>query len=85
VLREAAELFAAFPEVPALALLNAATSGGADALGLPTLGALEPGRAPGLLLADCGGRVPDDPANWLLREGEPELRWLVRAAPPALS
>jgi len=82
VLREAAELHAAFPEVPALALFAAATSGGADALGIDSMGSLEPGKAPGLLHADLGGASTDDPAGWLLRAGNPNLAWIRRSAPP---
>jgi cytosine/adenosine deaminase-related metal-dependent hydrolase len=65
VLREAAELHAAFPEVPSL------------------VGSLEPGRSPGLLLADTDGHTPDDPAGWLLEQAEARLHWLARPAPPA--
>mgnify|MGYP002632914595 CR=1 FL=1 len=83
VLREAAELHAAYPEVPSLVLFNAATAGGADALALDSMGALEPGRAPGILHADTGSITPDDPCGWLLRAGDPELSWLARPAPPA--
>ena len=67
-----------------MVLLRAATEGGADALGLETMGALEPGRAPGLLHVTTLGRTPDDPCGWLLRAGQPDLSWLVRAAPPPL-
>ena len=82
VLREASELHAAFPEVPALVLFTAATAGGADALGLPSMGSLQPGKAPGLLHADLAGATTDDPAGWLLRAGEPNLAWISRPAPP---
>jgi len=85
VLREAGELWASFPEVPSMVLFRAATEGGADALGLETMGALEAGRAPGLLHVDTAGRTPDDPCGWLLRAGTPDLSWLVRAAPPPLA
>ncbi|MCO4770023.1 MAG: amidohydrolase family protein [Deltaproteobacteria bacterium] len=85
VLREAAELHAAYPEVPSMVLITAATSGGADALGLETMGALAQGRAPGLLRVDTHGYTPDDPCGWLLRAGNPDLSWLVRAAPPPLA
>lgn len=85
VLREAAELHASNPEVPTMVLLRAATEGGADALGLETMGALEPGRAPGLLHVNTLGRTPNDPCGWLLRAGNPDLSWLVRAAPPPLA
>ena len=82
VLREAAELHAAFPEVPSMVLFGAATAGGADALGLESMGALAPGRAPGLVHVQTHGVTPDDPCGWLLRAGTPDLSWLVRAAPP---
>ncbi len=83
VLREAAELHAAYPEVPAMVLIRAATSGGADALGLDTVGSFTPGAAPGLLRVDTNGLVPDDPCGWILRAGDPQLSWLVRPGPPA--
>ncbi len=83
VLREAAELHAAYPEIPSLVLLEAATDGGAQALGLHSMGSLQPGKSPGILHADTGRHVPDDPAGWLLRAGEPDVSWLVRPAPPA--
>jgi len=82
VLREAAELHAAFPEVPAMVLMQAALSGGADALGIDSVCTFDPGCAPGLLHADTAGFVPDDPCGWMLREGTPDLNWLVRPAPP---
>ena len=82
VLREAAELHAAFPEVPAITLFSAATLGGADALGLHSMGSLEPGKAPGLLHAALGSTDTDDPAGWLLRAGDPDLAWISRPAPP---
>ena len=85
VLREAAELHASYPEVPSMVLFGAATAGGADALGLETMGSLEEGRAPGLLSVDTHGVTPDDPYGWLLRAGNPDLSWLVRAAPPPLA
>jgi len=84
VLREAAELHASYPEVPSMVLFEAATAGGADALGLETMGGLEAGKAPGLLRVDTHGYTPDDPCGWLLRAGNPDLSWLVRAAPPPL-
>jgi cytosine/adenosine deaminase-related metal-dependent hydrolase len=85
VLREAAELHAAYPEVPTMVLLRAATAGGAEALGLETMGSLARGRAPGLLHVHGTGGTPDDPCGWLLRAGNPDLSWLVRAAPPPLA
>lgn len=82
VLREAAELHAAFPEVPAMVLLRAAMQGGADALGIDSVGSFDPGSAPGLLHIDTGGLVPDDPCGWMLRAGTPDMNWLMRPAPP---
>ncbi len=82
VLREAAELHAAYPEVPAMVLLKAAMSGGADALGIDSAGSFEPGHAPGLLHVDTGDVVPEDPCHWVLEAGTPDLNWLVRPAPP---
>jgi cytosine/adenosine deaminase-related metal-dependent hydrolase len=84
VLREAAELLAGAPEIPALSLLRAATVGGAEALGIPNLGRLQVGVSPGLLHAATPGGTPDDPAGWLLRQ-VPDLHWLCRAAPPSAS
>ncbi len=84
VLREAAELRAAYPEVPALSLVHAATAGGADALNLPGLGSLEPGRSPGLLHTSTGATTPNDPCGWLLDAGTPDFNWLERAAPPQI-
>lgn len=49
VLAEAAALRARFPTVPARALFAMCTAWGADALGLPLHGRLEPGARPGLL------------------------------------
>jgi len=85
VLQEAAELHASYPEVPSMVLLRAATAGGAEALGLETMGALAPGRSPGLLHVNSQGATPNDPCGWMLRAGQPDLSWLVRAAPPPLA
>ncbi|MEE2828345.1 MAG: amidohydrolase family protein [Myxococcota bacterium] len=82
VLREAAELHAAFPEIPSLVLLNAATAGGADALSLDSMGSFQPGTTPGVLHADLAGQSTEDPSGWLLRAGNPDLAWLARPAPP---
>jgi len=85
ILMEAAELHAAFPEVPSLVLMGAATAGGADALGLESMGALAPGRSPGLLHVPTHGQTTEDPCGWLLRAGSPDLSWLERAGPPAMA
>ncbi len=84
VLREAAELHAAYPEVPGLVLLRAATMGGAEALGLPGMGRIVPGASPGLLHVPVDGGTPDDPAGWLLRNAPTVLQWVARAAPPGM-
>lgn len=59
VLGEIPVLHAAFPGVSADVWLRMATEGGASALGLDHLGAIAPGRAPGLVLLDGVGS-PDD-------------------------
>lgn len=74
---EMATLAAHFPAVPAARWLNAATAGGAAALGLPAHGALAPGRRPGVLDV-----LVDDlsaPLESLVRDGAPSLRWVARA------
>jgi len=85
ILREAAELHTAFPEVPTMVLLRAATAGGGDALGLEGMGSLAPGCSPGLLHVPTHGPTTDDPCGWLLRAGTPDLSWLERAAPPGMA
>lgn len=85
VLREAAELHAFNPEVPSLVLLRAATRGGAEALGIDSLGALAPGLSPGLLHAGTYGATPRDPAGFLLRHPDVDLSCLVRAGAPSMA
>jgi hypothetical protein len=72
-----------FPAVPASALLPLAWNGAA--VGAPHVGALAPGRAPGVLAAPLQGARPDDPIEHLVRafaaEGRP-FTWLARQAPP---
>jgi aminodeoxyfutalosine deaminase len=74
---EIATLAAHFPTVPAARWLDAATRGGARALGLRRFGALTPGARPGVL------DVPvDDVANpleSLIRNPLPDLDWVARA------
>jgi len=76
-------LCAALPEVPARRWLEAATTGGARALGLDsTFGALEVGRRPGLVCVD-GGIAPGErePERALISKADaPAVRWLVPAA-----
>jgi cytosine/adenosine deaminase-related metal-dependent hydrolase len=77
VFAEIATLQKAYPEVPALAWLEAATSGGARALRLEACGALAPGRRPGLLdvaIADVAA-----PLESLIRDPHPPLRWMALA------
>lgn len=81
-LAELAALRAAWPEVPAGALLPLAWNGAA--VGAPGVGRLVPGTAPGVLAAPLDGARPVDPAAWLLdRHGAAErpFSWLARHAP----
>jgi cytosine/adenosine deaminase-related metal-dependent hydrolase len=74
---EIATLRAAFPTVPALRWLEAATTGGASALRLGACGALAPGLRPGVLDVDV-----DDlgaPLEALVRTPLPAVRWTARA------
>jgi cytosine/adenosine deaminase-related metal-dependent hydrolase len=74
---EIATLAERFPSVPAARWLEAATRGGARALGLSTHGSLGPGQRPGLLDV----RVEDvaAPIESLVRDPNPTLRWMARA------
>jgi len=69
----------ALPRLPPRLWLDAATTGGAHALGLAgTLGALTPGRRPGLLdVAIAPGER--DPERALVDNPAPALRWLLPA------
>jgi cytosine/adenosine deaminase-related metal-dependent hydrolase len=74
---EIAALRQAYPAVPALTWLEAATAGGAHALRLASCGALAVGKRPGLLdvaLADAAA-----PLESLVRTPHPTLRWMARA------
>ena len=75
---EMATLAAYFPSIPAARWLEAATSGGARALGLPAQGTLSPGKRPGVLdvLIDDAGA----PVESLVRDPHPSLRWVARAS-----
>ncbi len=72
VLSEVPVLAEAFPDVPIERWLAMATSGGASALNLPWAGALEVGRAPGLLWVDTPEppAIPHAPRRWLEPPGE---------------
>jgi cytosine/adenosine deaminase-related metal-dependent hydrolase len=74
---EMATLAGHFPTVPAARWLEAATLGGARAIGLPAHGALAPGKRPGVLDV-----LVDDlaaPLESLVRDPSPTLRWVARA------
>jgi cytosine/adenosine deaminase-related metal-dependent hydrolase len=74
---EMATLCAHSPSVPGVRWLEAATTGGARALGLPGRGALAPGKRPGVLDV-----LIDDvtaPLESLVRDPTPTLRWTVNA------
>ena len=74
---EMATLAAHFPAVAAARWFDAATRGGAQALGLRGLGALAPGARPGVLDV-----LVDDtaaPLESLVRDPTPTLRWMARA------
>jgi cytosine/adenosine deaminase-related metal-dependent hydrolase len=66
----------AFPDIPPATWLAAATTGGAAALGLDALGALAPGKRPGVLsvpLAD-----PTDPFS-VVRAPPPTVHWMAHS------
>jgi cytosine/adenosine deaminase-related metal-dependent hydrolase len=74
---EMATLAEHFPDVPPARWIEAATRGGADALGLPGHGTLSPGKRPGLL--DVLLDDPSAPLESLVRAPTPTLRWVARA------
>jgi cytosine/adenosine deaminase-related metal-dependent hydrolase len=74
---EIATLRAAFPAVPALTWLEAATASGARALRLETCGVLTSGRRPGLIDVAVGDLAA--PLESLVRDPLPPLRWMARA------
>jgi cytosine/adenosine deaminase-related metal-dependent hydrolase len=63
--------------VPAARWLEAATTGGAAALGLGALGSLSPGKRPGVL--DVLVEDLAAPLESLVRDATPSLRWVARA------
>jgi cytosine/adenosine deaminase-related metal-dependent hydrolase len=74
---EMATLTRHFPSVPAGRWVEAATRGGAEALGLSAHGTLAPGQRPGLLDV-----MVDDlaaPLESLVRNPRPTLRWMAHA------
>ncbi|MEO7670507.1 MAG: hypothetical protein ABIW57_14280, partial [Polyangia bacterium] len=66
-----------YPDVPPRTWLHAATQGGAAALGLEHLGALAPGKRPGLLdvtpLDDTDAAT--DPERTLVTHGPATVKW----------
>ena len=68
-------LAAAFPEVDPGIWLAIATTGGADALGMPRHGRIAPGATPGLVLLE-GARDPSDLTGAVIPR-----RWLAPSAP----
>jgi aminodeoxyfutalosine deaminase len=77
---EIAALAAAHPELPPETWLHAATSAGAHALALPSLGTLTPGKRPGLIavpLVDGGAPLPA-----LVRTLPLSITWHARPSIP---
>jgi len=72
---EMATLSAHFPAVPAARWLDAATRGGARALGLRGFGTLAPGARPGVL--DVLVEDVAAPLESLVRDPTPTLRWVA--------
>ncbi len=84
---EIATLAAHFPDVAPSVWLHAATQGGAAALGLDEMGALAPGKRPGLLNVRLAARADDDAASVeraLVTDPHPHphpsVRWIFGAA-----
>jgi cytosine/adenosine deaminase-related metal-dependent hydrolase len=78
LLEDAAALHEAFPEVTPAALVRMATAGGAEALGLPDLGALAPGKSAALAFVPARSD-PADPLAYLV-SGQAQPRRVERAA-----
>src|SRR4051812_8203473 len=72
---EMATLAQHFPAVPAPRWLEAATRGGAQALGLARHGTLAPGQRPGLLDVQVDDVAA--PIESLVRDSKPTLRWMA--------
>jgi aminodeoxyfutalosine deaminase len=79
VLAEARALSDRFPDVPASELLTMATWNGARALGLPRLGRIARGAAPGLVLLE-GDLGALSPSAFALRHVKAKRRWLASAS-----
>jgi hypothetical protein len=82
-LAEATALWRAFPAVPASRIVPLLWNG--PAVGAPHVGALVPGRAPGVLAAPTRGVRVDEPFEFLAAFGAQErpFEWLARQRPEA--
>jgi cytosine/adenosine deaminase-related metal-dependent hydrolase len=82
-LAEAAVLRRAFPAVPAARIVPLLWNGAA--VGAPHVGALVPGRAPGILAAPTGAARVEDPHELLVAFGAEDrpLEWIARQVPPS--
>jgi cytosine/adenosine deaminase-related metal-dependent hydrolase len=80
LLAEAAALRRSFPALDPAAIVRMATLGGAEALGLSELGAIERGRRSDLAFAPSTGPVRDPLA--FLTSGEAQARRVTEAAAP---
>jgi cytosine/adenosine deaminase-related metal-dependent hydrolase len=76
---EIATLAQHLPDVPAAVWLDAATRGGAEAMHLPPLGALIPGKRPGLIDVAFSDETARDPAAALVHDPRPTVRWRATA------
>jgi cytosine/adenosine deaminase-related metal-dependent hydrolase len=75
-----ATLAQSFPTVPPSTWLNAATTGGATALGLTRHGALAPGMRPGVLdVVPAAANHNDDPVRALTTDPHPRITWIAHA------
>jgi cytosine/adenosine deaminase-related metal-dependent hydrolase len=73
---EMAALASHFPDLAPEIWLRSATAGGAAAMGLPALGALAPGKRPGLI--DVTPVDTQTPCASLVETRSPSIRWVVR-------
>jgi cytosine/adenosine deaminase-related metal-dependent hydrolase len=73
---EMAALASHFPDIAPEIWLRAATAGGAAALGLAPLGALVPGKRPGII--DVTPVDPQAPCASLVAHASPSVRWVAR-------
>jgi Cytosine deaminase and related metal-dependent hydrolases len=73
---EMATLASHFPDIAPEVWLASATVGGAAALGLDSLGALVPGKRPGII--EVAPVDPRSPCASLVATASPKVRWMVR-------